>query len=91
MVPPLVTVVVPALGNVATTVSLTGLISATNDMPIGVEGDGGRVSAVLVEPGDRVKRGQVLARLNPLTAQSEVESAQASLRRPQGRRRVIAR
>jgi RND family efflux transporter MFP subunit len=77
-VPPLVTVVVPSLGNVATTVSLTGLISAQNDMPIGVEGDGGRVSAVLVEPGDRVKRGQVLARLNPLTAQSQVESAQAS-------------
>jgi RND family efflux transporter MFP subunit len=77
-VPPLVTVVVPAMGNVATTVSLTGLISAQNDMPIGVEGDGGRVSAVLAEPGDHVKRGQVLARLNPLTAQSQVNSAQAS-------------
>ena len=38
-VPPLVTVVVPAMGNVATTVSLTGLISARNDMPIGNEGD----------------------------------------------------
>ena len=68
----------PSLGNVATTVSLTGLISATNDMPIGVEGDGGRVSAVMVEPGDRVKRGQVLARLNPLTAESQVHSAEAS-------------
>ena len=78
-VPPLITVVVPTLGNVASTVSLTGLISAVNDMPIGVEGDGGRVSAVLVEPGDHVKRGQVLARLNPLTAQSQVDSAQASL------------
>ena len=78
-VPPLVTVVVPSMGNVATTVSLTGQISAQNDMPIGVEGDGGRVAAVLVEPGDRVKRGQVLARLNPFTAQSQVESAQASL------------
>jgi len=78
-VPPLVTVVVPSRGNVASTVSLTGLISAQNDMPIGVEGDGGRVSAVLVEPGDRVHRGQVLARLNPLTAQSQVDSAQASL------------
>jgi len=77
-VPPLVTVVVPSLGNVATTVSLTGLISAQNDMPIGVEGDGGRVSAVMVEPGDHVKRGQVLARLNPLTAESQVNSAQAA-------------
>ena len=78
-VPPLVTVVVPALGNVTSTVSLTGQISAQNDMPIGVEGDGGRVAAVLVEPGDHVRRGQVLARLNPLTAQSQVEGAQAAL------------
>jgi RND family efflux transporter MFP subunit len=34
---------------------------------------------VLVEPGDHVKRGQILARLNPLTAQSQMDSAQASL------------
>jgi RND family efflux transporter MFP subunit len=78
-VPPLVTVVVPALGNVTSTVSLTGQISARNDMPIGVEGDGGRIAAVLVEPGDHVRRGQVLARLNPLTAQSQVEGAEAAL------------
>jgi len=72
-------VVVPALGNVTSTVSLTGEISAQNDMPIGVEGDGGRISAVLVEPGDHVRRGQVLARLNPLTAQSQVDGAEAAL------------
>jgi RND family efflux transporter MFP subunit len=48
-------------------------------MPIGVEGDGGRIAAVLVEPGDRVHKGQVLARLNPLTAQSQVDGANASL------------
>ncbi|MDE2219201.1 MAG: efflux RND transporter periplasmic adaptor subunit [Gammaproteobacteria bacterium] len=78
-VPPLVTVVVPSYGNVTSTVSLTGEISARNDMPIGVEGDGGRIAAVLVEPGDRVRRGQVLARLNPLTAQSQVDSAAAAL------------
>ena len=77
--PPLVSVVIPALGNITNTVSLTGQIAAQNDMPIGVEGEGGRISAVLVEPGDRVKRGQVLARLNPLVAQSQVASAEASL------------
>ena len=77
--PPLVTVVVPALGNVTATVSLTGQISAQNDMPIGVEGDGGRIAAVLVEPGDHVRRGQVLARLNPLTAQSQVDGAEATV------------
>lgn len=76
---PLVTVVIPQVGTVATSVSLTGQISAQNDMPIGVEGDSSRIAAVLVEPGDRVRRGQVLARLNPITAQSQVDSASASL------------
>ena len=78
-VPPLVTVVVPALGAVTSKVSLTGLISARNDMPIGNEGDTGRIAEVLVEAGDRVRKGQVLARLNPITAQSQLDSAEASL------------
>jgi HlyD family secretion protein len=78
-VPPLVTVVVPVLGAVTSQVSLTGLISARNDMPIGNEGDAGRISEVLVEAGDRVRKGQVLARLNPITAQSQLDSAEASL------------
>jgi HlyD family secretion protein len=77
--PPLVTVVVPVLGSVTSKVSLTGLISARNDMPIGNEGDAGRISEVLVEAGDRVHKGQVLARLNPITAQSLLDSAEASL------------
>jgi RND family efflux transporter MFP subunit len=78
-VPPLVSVVMPALGAVTSQVSLTGLISARNDMPIGNEGDAGRISAVLVEAGDRVRKGQVLARLNPIAAQSQLDGAEASL------------
>jgi len=78
-VPPLVTVVTPARGAVTSTVSLTGLISAVNDMPIGNEGDAGRIAAVLVEPGDRVRKGQILARLNPIAAQSQLDSAEATL------------
>ena len=50
--------------SVPTTIEIIGTISARYDMPIGVEGDGGRVSAIYVEAGDRVKKGQVLARLN---------------------------
>jgi RND family efflux transporter MFP subunit len=79
LAPPLVTVVTPALGAVTSTVSLTGLISARNDMPIGNEGDAGRIAEVLVEAGDRVRRGQVLARLNPIAAQSQLDGAEASL------------
>jgi HlyD family secretion protein len=77
--PPLVTVVIPVLGAVTSKISLTGLISARNDMPIGNEGDAGRIAEVLVEAGDRVRKGQVLARLNPITAQSQLDSAEASL------------
>lgn len=79
VIPPLVTVVRPALGKVTASVTLTGLISARNDVPIGIEGDTGRIAIVLVEAGDRVRKGQVLARLNPVTGQSQVDSAEASL------------
>src|SRR5580693_3424154 len=51
-VPPLVTVTIPAWGDVKASVSLTGLISARNDMPIGNVGDPGRIAEVLVEAGD---------------------------------------
>jgi RND family efflux transporter MFP subunit len=77
--PPLVSVVLPAMGQVAGAVAVTGQIAALNDMPIGVDGAAARISEVLVEPGDAVRRGQVLARLNPITAQSQLDSAAASL------------
>jgi HlyD family secretion protein len=77
--PPLVTVVRPKLGEITAAVSLTGIISAQNDMPIGVDGEGGRIAEVLVEAGDRVKKGQLLARLDPFVAQSQVDAAAASL------------
>jgi RND family efflux transporter MFP subunit len=79
VVPPLITVIIPSRGEVTASVSLTGLISARNDMPIGNEGDADRIAEVLVEPGDHVRQGQVLARLNPIAAQSNVDNMQASL------------
>jgi HlyD family secretion protein len=79
VVPPLITVIIPARGEVTASVSLTGLISARNDMPIGNEGDAGRIAEVLVEAGDHVRQGQILARLNPIAAQSNIDNMQASL------------
>lgn len=76
---PLVTVTVPAWGEVGASVALTGVISARNDMPIGNEGDAGRIAAVLVEAGDRVRKGQLLAQLNPIAAQSQLDIAAATL------------
>ncbi len=51
---PTVSVTEVAVSSVPTTIEITGTISARYDMPIGVEGDGGRVSAIFVEAGDRV-------------------------------------
>jgi HlyD family secretion protein len=76
---PTVTVTEVALSKVPTTVSIIGTIGARYDMPIGVEGDAGRVAAILVEAGDRVKRGQVLARLNVSVLEPQVANLDAAL------------
>jgi RND family efflux transporter MFP subunit len=48
-------------------------------MPIGAEGEGGRIVAVLAEVSDHVKKGQVLARLDDSILKSQVQRLQASL------------
>jgi len=75
---PVVSVITPVPGDIAATVAITGAISARNDMPIGPEGEGGRVAAVYVEAGDKVRKGQLLAQLDPTVAQSQVAAAAAS-------------
>ena len=77
--PPLVSVVVPGLSDVINTVTFTGTINARDEMPITVEGEGGRIAAVLVEIGDKVKQGQVLARLSTSVIEPQVNSLRASL------------
>ncbi len=76
---PLVSVTSVGVSAAPTLVSITGTISARYDIPIGVEGDGGRVSKVLVEAGDHVKRGQVLARLDTSVVAPQVASLAAAL------------
>jgi len=77
--PPRITVIVPAFAEVADLVTFTGAIGARDEMPITVEGEGGRISAVMVEAGDRVRAGQVLARLDTSVLQPQVGSLVASL------------
>jgi HlyD family secretion protein len=62
-----------------TTVNIVGTIAARYDMPIGVEGDAGRVAAIYVEAGDHVKRGQLLARLNVSVLEPQVANLAAAL------------
>ena len=92
---PLVSVVSPGVTPVTSSVSFTGAIAARYDMPIGVDGDAGRIVAVYVEAGDHVKRGQQLAKLddsvlvpqvNRLAASLEQARAQAALSAAEYRR-----
>ena len=76
---PTVSVTQAGLSTVPTTVSIIGTIAARYDMPIGVEGDAGRVAGIYVEAGDHVKRGQVLARLNVSVLQPQVANLEAAL------------
>lgn len=58
---PTVTVVVPGRTTVQGTISATGTLAARREMPVGIAGEGGQVVSVLVEPGQWVGAGQVLA------------------------------
>ena len=92
---PAVSVVVPGRQTIARGVTVTGTLAARREMPIGVAGEGGMITRVLVEPGQWVRAGQVLATVDrqvqiqtgaSLTAQvqvarSDVTLAQAELDR----------
>lgn len=85
---PSVTVVVPGRQQVARVISATGSLAPRVDMPVGVAGEGGMVTRVLVEPGEWVGAGQTLAVVDRsvqsqeaqrLAAQIEVSRADARL------------
>jgi HlyD family secretion protein len=76
---PLVSVITPRASAVTSTVAFTGSINARYDVALGVEGEGGRVSAVHVEAGDRVQRGQLLATLDTSVLRPQVTRLAASL------------
>lgn len=85
---PQVTVTVPGKTMVLQTVSATGSIAARRDSAVGVQGEGGRVTAVVVEPGQRVNKGQILARIdNAVQLQTSMQLA-ASLRSAQADARL---
>lgn len=81
--PPLVTVMTVEKAELADLVSLNGAIAARDEVSISAEGDSGRVSSILVEVGDRVKAGAVLARLDTSLAAPQVMSLKASVEEAQ--------
>ncbi|WGS47334.1 efflux RND transporter periplasmic adaptor subunit (plasmid) [Burkholderia sp. JSH-S8] len=65
----------------ARTIRLTGTIAARDDIAIGTPLQDQRVTAVLVEEGDHVKAGQILARLDTVTLDARVRDARAAVDR----------
>lgn len=67
----------------ARTVLVSGPVSAYEEMQLGVEISGQRVTALPVDVGQWVKQGQVLLQLDHRTLDSELDQADASLKQAQ--------
>ncbi len=77
---PRVTVMAPGRTTVETIITATGTIGARREMPVGVAGEGGQVLRVLVEPGQWVGAGQVLAVIDRSTQVQQLAQLQAQIR-----------
>jgi HlyD family secretion protein len=77
---PVVSVVVPGRSAVASVVTGTGTVAARREMPVGIAGEGGIVTRVLVEPGSWVRAGQVLATVDRSVQAQTAESLAAQVR-----------
>ncbi|MGA9582512.1 MAG: efflux RND transporter periplasmic adaptor subunit, partial [Allosphingosinicella sp.] len=76
---PAVSVIVPGRQEVARTIAATGTLAARRDMPVGVAGEGGMISRVLVEPGQWVGAGQTLAVIERSVQSQEAQQLAASI------------
>jgi HlyD family secretion protein len=77
---PKVTVLIPRATPVADVVTAPGSIAARRDAAVGVQGEGGRVTQVLVEPGQAVGKGQLLARIDNTVQVQQSAQLAASVR-----------
>lgn len=80
---PVVTVITPGRTTIDGVVEAPGTLAARRPMPVGVVGEGGRVTSVRVDAGDWVKQGQVLAVIDRSvqTQQAEAQEAQIAVAR----------
>lgn len=69
-------------GNLESTVSATGTLGAVTTVQVGTQVSG-QVSAIYVDFNDKVKKGQLLARIDPTLAQQAVADAEAGLEKMQ--------
>lgn len=71
--------VIPKLTMMHGSIFANGSVSAWQEAIIGAEVNGLAIQEVLVNVGDQVKRGQVIARFNDRSIQAELAQAQANL------------
>jgi HlyD family secretion protein len=76
---PTYTTTAAAKGDVIQSVTASGTLSPVVQVEVGSQ-ISGRVSALLADYNDEVKKGQVIARIDPQVIESEVSQAQARLR-----------
>ena len=69
-------------GDISATVSATGTLNAVTTISVGTQVSG-QVSQLLVDFNDHVKKGQLLARIDPTLAQQAVSDAEANLEKTQ--------
>jgi HlyD family secretion protein len=74
---PVVSVISPGRATIEGAINATGTLAARRELPIGVAGEGGQVAAVLVEPGQWVGAGQVLAVIDR-SVQVQQQNSQAA-------------
>ncbi len=77
---PTVTVITPGTSSVERVISSTGTLAARREMPVGVVGEGGQVLRVLVEPGQWVRAGQVLATVDRAVQNQQTAQLAAQIR-----------
>ncbi len=85
---PEVTVLVPGAIMMADEITAPGSIAAKRDAAVGVQGEGGRVVRVLVEPGQRVGAGQVLAQIDRQVQVQEIAQLSAGVRQAEADARL---
>jgi len=67
-------------GDVTATVSANGNIASGRTVNVDFEGSGGVVEEIYVKAGQKVRRGQVLARVDQTSAQQSLQLARAQLK-----------
>src|SRR5689334_1452704 len=69
-------------GNLRNTVTATGTLQAVNTVQVGSQASG-TISALYADFNSTVKKGQIIAQLDPAVSKAQVEQARANLQQAQ--------